>query len=171
MGRQKWLMALMWLVVVVILIWASFSILDALSKYAPPIIAALASIYVAMLNHALTQQREIQLQHQKEKQNNYENLLKVVCDLIRDPNNKDIWDTIHLYSWVVGSNDVVRKTQEFSEKKDEESLKSLLVSMRNDIGLEKIDSDLEPKVFEERKEGFLKRSENDNKKRFSFWPN
>ena len=108
---------MMWVIVVALLVWASISLISTLSKFAPPIIAGMASIFVASLNHFYTQQRELKLQHQKEKQKNYENLLKVAADLIRDPNNKDIWDTIHLYSWVVGSNEVVHKTQKLHEPK------------------------------------------------------
>ena len=64
------------------------------------------------------------------------------------------------------------KHKNFTNQKDDKSLRLLLDAMRNDIGLEKIDDEALPNVFEHTKEGYLKRSNIVEKKtsRFSFWP-
>ncbi len=170
MEREKWAIAISWLIVAALLVWASLSLINAFSNFAPAIIAGIASVYVALINHNLTQQREIRLQHQKEKQKNYEKLLSVTADFIRDPENREIWDTIHLYSWVVGSQNVIKKTKEFTKKIDDSSLKSLLDSMRKDIGLDATDSDLMPEVFYEKKLGYLKTNLGNSSEKRSYWP-
>jgi len=100
----------------------------------------------------MTSQRELNLQRQKEKQKNYEKLLSAMAGFIRDPSDRDAWDSIHLYSWVIGSEGVIRKAQE--------SLKSLLDEMRIDVGLHKTSYELMPRVFLEREEGHLKSKNN-----------
>lgn len=155
MRRDQISIAILWIIVVALVIWAVYKTLAAVADYAPAIIAALATIYVALLNHALTEQRELRLQQQKEKQKNYEKLLSAMAGFIRNPRDRDAWDSIHLYSWVIGSEGVIKYAQEFTEKKDEESLKKLLNEMREDVGLSKTSSELMPKVFQKREEGHL----------------
>lgn len=162
MNREKYGIVVLWLIVVAFVGWAIVQTLSSLANYAPAIIAALATIYVALLNHFLAAERELRMQQQREKQKNYEKLLSVAAELVRDPENKDIWDTVHLYSWVVGSENVIRKTQAFTEQRNEKSLRSLLVEMRKDIGLEEPGDDLMPKVFQPKKVGHLEMSEKES---------
>lgn len=148
MSRENFTMIFLWLVAIAVAVWAVIQTLSIFANYAPPIIAAVVTIYVALLNHSLAEEKELRMQQQREKQQNYEKLLMAAAEFIRDPDNSDAWDTVHLYSWVVASESVIRKTQVFTDDKDDKSLRSLLVEMRKDIGLkEPTSDDLMPKVF------------------------
>lgn len=160
MTRDQFGTGISWIIVVGVIVWAGYQTISTLADYAPAIIAALATIYVALLNHSMTSQRELNLQRQKEKQKNYEKLLSAMAGFIRDPSDRDAWDSIHLYSWVIGSEGVIRKAQEFTYRNDEESLKRLLDEMRIDVGLPKTHDKLMPSVFPKREEGHLKYQSN-----------
>ncbi|MCG8426598.1 MAG: hypothetical protein MI754_04480 [Chromatiales bacterium] len=156
MTRDQVGTGILWVIVVGVVVWAGYKTINTLADYAPAIIAALTTIYVALLNHAMSSQRELNLQRQKEKQKNYEKLLSAMAGFIRDPSDRDAWDSIHLYSWVIGSEGVIKKAQEFTKTNDEKSLKSLLDEMRIDVGLPMTDRELMPSVFPKREEGHLK---------------
>jgi len=157
MKQEEYGIIILFIIVVGLAVWGFIEALYVASAYAPPVIAAFATVYIAFLNHSLAVQREDEKQQKKEKQENYKQLINIFSEIVRNPGPNDSLDTIHLYSWVVGSENVIRSTQKFVDEKDDKSLRELLVVMRDEIGLEKPSKELKLNVFPAK--GHLKSSD------------
>jgi signal transduction histidine kinase len=105
-------------------------------QFAGALVAAAATILVAILTHAFSALREQTLEQQKQKQKNYTELLSNIGKYIRTPAaTRDAFETIHLQSWIVGSPEVILATQNFLATPTAKTLDKLLLAMRSDIGL------------------------------------
>lgn len=152
MKKDNFAIASLWTVICMVLIAAAWiglrSTIDNVSKIVVAIIGAAAVILSAILTHALAQARELAFEQQKQRQANYGDLLKQVGDFIRRRDaGDDKFDTAHLYSWVVGSEEVIKATQAFMLSQEAPDLKALLVAMRSDAGLPPVNAGLELPVF------------------------
>jgi hypothetical protein len=151
----------MGVIFLVVGILAVRSAIEAAAEVLAAIVSAAALLLGGILTHALTVIREQHLQQQREKQKNYERLIESIDKVIRKPGpTSDDFAKIHLESWVVGSPDVIKHTQELlvgkepSERK--KAVEELLLSMMKDLGLPLPSSKLELKgVFEKQESGFL----------------
>lgn len=98
--------------------------------------------------HALTSLREQRIEIQRQRQNNYASLLEKLASFVRNPDKEtDNFTKVHLYSWVVGSAEVVESTTEFMKKPSRDSLTKLLRAMRKDVGLPETTASLDQKVL------------------------
>lgn len=156
MGRIKLSIVLLWLFVFCLMIWASFKLMITFSEIGLGVVAAFAIVFAALLSHFLNQQKEIRLLQQIEKQRNYEKLLIVLSEFIRNPHEKDSLDSVQLYSWIVGSVKVVEKTKRFVREIDGNSLKSLLDEIRIDIGLKPTNKNIKLEGCIEKELNYLK---------------
>lgn len=83
---------------------------------------------------AMQRHREIELATRKAKQENYSRILERLAPYIRDPERSgDEFSTAYLQAWVAGSVAVLRSTQRFLDRRDYQSLDSLLRAMRDDL--------------------------------------
>lgn len=140
MKREDMAIGVLWVVGVAITVAASVygiaTALDAAAKIMVAVIGGMAMILVAIVTHALTSIREQRLELQRQKQQNYAALLDRLVPFVRAPKVKgDEFTSIHLYSWVVGSPEVVVQTKIFIDRRTEEGLRHLLLAMRQDVGL------------------------------------
>jgi hypothetical protein len=160
MKRQDFAIAALWTVVLAVTVIAAiYSIrfaADAAAKTMVSIIGAAGVLLGAILTHALAAFREQQLELQKQRQINYAALIEKMAPFVRAPKSQiDIFTTAHLYSWVVGSPAVVEMTAEFIKNRSESNLKSLLLEMRKDVGLPKIEGSIEGVFAPKEPEGSL----------------
>src|SRR5207248_2036391 len=101
-------------------------------------IGAVALVLGAILTHAFTALREQRLEQLRQKQENYAQLINHIAEFVRNPNaTRDTFESIHLYSWLVGSPSVIAFTQKFMKDMDDKTLENLLIAMRYDLGLPK----------------------------------
>jgi cobalamin biosynthesis protein CobD/CbiB len=152
MSKDDWAIVVLWGFAIIVVIVASVVGLatkfETVAKIVVAVIGAAAVIISAILTHALTQVRELQLEQQKQRQANYAELLKQVAAFVRDRSaGRDSIDSAHLYSWVVGSEDVIQATQTFVQTVGDQDLRKLLVAMRCDVGLGPVREGLMPIVF------------------------
>lgn len=83
---------------------------------------------------AMQRHREIELATRKVKQENYSRILGGIAAYVREPEEHgDQLTTSYLQAWVAGSADVLRDTQRFLDRRDHQTLDSLLRSMRVDL--------------------------------------
>ena len=154
-------------------------LIDAAATISSAIIGAAAVIYVEIFSNnkakiielqshqnRLAEQRDLEIQ--KQKQNNYNLLLEKIASYIRDgKSNNDSLSLIRLYSWIYGSEDVIKYTDEFMKSKNKVSLEQLLVAMRKDVGLKISNPDslsISGEIFAQQESGFLGDNEqNENK--------
>ena len=146
MKRQDLGVAGLWLVAVAIMaaavIYGLVNTLDAVAKIAVGIIGAAAMLLSAVVAHALTALREQRLELQRQKQINYAALVDRLVPYVRHATAEtDELTKIHLYSWVVGSPEVVRRTNTFMVERSKINLRALLNEMRQDVGLSTLDYD------------------------------
>jgi len=148
MKRENAAIAVLWLLTLGVAVWAAIKTISLLAQFGPAVIAAAATLLAAILTHTLTDVRQQRMEQQKQKQSNYAELLEIAAKYVRNPSDhRDKLDTAHLYSWVVGSSEVIRATQEFTDNRDDVALRKLLDAMREDIGLSGVPNDVQPKVF------------------------
>jgi small-conductance mechanosensitive channel len=152
MNRQNWGIGIAWGIAIILVIVASIvglrSTVENVTKIIVAVIGALTLVISAVVTHALTQARELQFEQQKQRQANYEKLLGRVASFVRKKaDSDDGFDSGHIYSWVVGSKEVIKATQDFVKDSSQTNLKTLLLAMRADMGLGSVD-DLMPTVFE-----------------------
>ena len=110
--------------------------------------------------HALTRLREQQLEQQRDMHRNYRRLLDNIEKVIRNPEvSSDDFSKVHLESWMVGSEDVIRNTQLLIKARDKrarkKALKELVFAMRRDVGLPVVKGVELRDVFLKRNEGDL----------------
>jgi len=152
MTKEDWAIAILWAIAVVVLIGASIigfrSTVENVTKIIVAVIGAVALVISAIVTHVLNQVRELQFEQQKQRQANYGALLNQVASFVREAQNgRDPLDSAHLYSWVVGSEEVIGATQQFVKDASDINLRSLLVAMRQDVGLGSVRKELMPLVF------------------------
>jgi len=152
MSRQDWAIIILWgLAIAIIFVAAAVGLKSAVenvTKIIAAVIGAVALVVSAIVTHALNQAREFQFEKYKQRQSNYATLLTQVEAFVqKKEHGQDALDSAHLYSWVVGSEEVIRATQKFLENATQQSLKDLLVAMRKDVGLGGVKADLVPQVF------------------------
>ncbi len=148
MKREDISIAVIFFIAVAVLLWATYETLQLIKELGPALIAGAVTLMAAVLTHTLAQLREQRQQQQELKQSNYSELLEVAAKYVRKPSdNRDNLDKAHMLSWVVGSKEVIKATQEFTEEQDDVALRKLLEAMRQDIGLSKVPNALEPNVF------------------------
>ena len=146
MSRDDLAIGAIWAVAVGLAAWAAYEVYNLARALLPALLAGLFTVMVAILTHVTTQIRERAKREQELKQSNYKDLLDLTAKFVTTRDRED-FDRAHLYSWVVGSEEVVRATQLFVTNVDVPSLNSLVRRMREDIGLRRIADDLQPQVF------------------------
>jgi hypothetical protein len=104
--------AVLWGIILIVLIDAVVvgirDTLDATSKIVVAVIGGAVTLGAAILTHALTVLREQRLEVQRQKQLNYAALVEKLASFVRNPKTQiDEFTKVHLYSWVVGSSEVV----------------------------------------------------------------
>lgn len=128
-----------WAVVLILAAWAGIyavtSSLDAVTKVMVAVVGGAAVLLGAILTHALTSLREQKIELQRQRQTNYGILADRLVPFVRAPERSDELTQAHLYSWVVGSPEVIDCTGRFVKTRSEDNLRALLVAMRRDIGL------------------------------------
>jgi hypothetical protein len=149
MRREDLAIAVLWSVILVILIFAVVvglrETIDATSKIIVAVIGAAVTLGAAILTHAFTVLREQRLELQRQKQLNYAALVDKLAPFVRGPKEQiDEFTKAHLFSWVVGSSEVVERTTEFMALRSAPALKALLLAMRRDLGLPDTDAPLGP---------------------------
>jgi uncharacterized membrane protein YcjF (UPF0283 family) len=147
MSKEDSAIVVLWGFAIVVVIVASVAgLTEKVEKVAVAVIGAAAVIISAILTHELTQIRELKLEQQRQRQANYGELLTQLAAFVRDRSaGRDSFDSAHLYSWVVGSEDVIQATQTFVKTVGDQDLRNLLVAMRRDVGLGDVKG--EPIVF------------------------
>lgn len=86
---------------------------------------------------AVHQEKELAVIQRKTMQDNYARVLDRLAPYIRNPShNGDDFTTAHLFTWVVGSPEVVALTSRFMRERTPDSLDALLLAMRKDLALE-----------------------------------
>ena len=150
----------LWAIVLIITIGAAIYGLretaEAVSKIVVAIIGATAILLGAIVTHALTSLREQRIEIQRQRQENYGKLLEKLATFVRDPKKEaDEFTKVHLYSWVVGSAEVVESTTEFMKKRSKDNLRKLLLAMRNDVGLPGTTASLDQVLLEPETPGSL----------------
>ncbi len=120
--------------------------LDTITTLATSIIGAASVIFVVFMKninsrnlqfeaHSQRMIEQNKLELQKRKQHNYSKLLESLAIYIRDKNaNNDKLSIIRMGSWIYGSKHVIENTERFISERSDESIKDLLLSMREDIG-------------------------------------
>lgn len=105
------------------------------------------TILAVLIKNYLDRASLIESELRKEKQKNYDELISSIGIFIRDPKSRnDDFLTIHLKSWIYGTEEVTKLTKELVEynrgsdfEKLNDTLEKLLRAMRKDVGLENID--------------------------------
>lgn len=152
MTKEDWATAILWAIAVVVLIGASIigfrSTVENVTKIIVAVIGAVALVISAIVTHVLNQVRELQFEQQKQRQANYGELLRQLAGFVREARDgRDTLDTSRLYSWVVGSEEVIEATQQFVKEVSDINLRNLLVAMRQDVGLGSVKKELMPSLF------------------------
>jgi Flp pilus assembly protein TadB len=129
---------------------------DILTETMKVVVGTVGALIAAIFSHALAQARELEQKRQQAMQSNYEKLLERISSAIRSGDDPDdAFSTAHLQSWVFGTPEVVRKTQEILKATDKEgrkaALRALVQAMRKDVGLEVDDKLPLELIFKERK--------------------
>lgn len=137
-----------WAGLLIIFLFAVYVARDVIDAMGDVLAAAVAGIFVligGIWTHALTRIREQSLMQERDMRVNYSALLERIGDAIRR-GDSDAFSAAHLQSWVVGSMDAVRITQEFLEASDNKArkhkLEKMVRVMRRDVGLSSIGQDL-----------------------------
>lgn len=115
------------------------------------LIAFGGTILAALIKNYFDRASLIESELRKEKQKNYDELISAIGKFIRDPKlSNDDFLTIHLKSWIYGTEKVTKLTKElveYNRGSDFENLnitlEQLLRTMRNDVGLENVDENFE----------------------------
>lgn len=142
----------LWVVALGALVWAVVvslnSALDTVAKIAVAVIGAAALILSGILTQSLTAFRELALEQRRMRQERYWELLNQLAEYVRRRDSaRDGIDTAQLYSWVVGSEAVIRASQDFVATVSDRNLRALLLAMRADMGFPKVEDDLTPSAL------------------------
>ena len=134
MSIVVWLVGLIVLAIVIFYITLEF--VKVIDTIAATIVSATVPLLVILLKFSLglaqsAEEKRIALKHQ-----NYGLIVEKITKYVTS-NGAEYKEmaSAHLESWVVGSPQVIMKTVDFMKKRDTESLKSLLLQMRNEVGL------------------------------------
>ncbi|MCF8020937.1 MAG: hypothetical protein K9L62_16275 [Vallitaleaceae bacterium] len=120
------------------------SILDAAIELLVACITGIVTLAGIFISHVLKDIQQQKISQMQAKQKNYENLINHIDSLVneRDATNVN-FAKVHLHSWIVGSPNVIQKTEKLiKEVKDNNgasrnSVEELLNCMREDLGLTK----------------------------------
>jgi hypothetical protein len=161
--RERWAIILLWFGALSLALWAynnSAQLVTALGQTLVAVISFSGAIAVAVLTHVFTQFREQRSQQQKALQENYLEVLGEIGPLIRERAANDKFSSIHLKTLIVGSQDVIEKSKALLEANGDaertKALQGLLVAMRGDLGLERVEPiPLSPKIFSPQEKGSL----------------
>jgi hypothetical protein len=130
----------LWAVILVVvggaITYAFVQALDNVTKLAVSVVGVGGVIVGAIVSHSLTIMREQEAERRRLMQQNYLVLLDRVCKYVRsNRKDEDAFDGAHLYSWIVGTPRVIGDTVAFMDNPDGKTLRYLLLTMREDIGL------------------------------------
>ena len=147
MRREDVAALVLWAVVIIAVAAVASAASAALSQIVAAIIGAAAVLLGAILTHALAAFRQQRIEQQREMQRNYAAIIEKMDEVIRSSGTTpDSFSKIHLATWIVGSERVVLKTQEFlraqNGKEKGTKLHELLRAMRRDIGLPKVRAEI-----------------------------
>ena len=143
--NNKYIVILWGIAILVIIGAVAYTLLEALKTIAPIIASIIAGSFAiagAVLKYALEVEKSAEIKRMELMQENYKNILNKIAQYIKSKGtDADALSSAHLESWVVGSPEVIKLTQNFMDKRSNLRLKSLLQQMRKDIGL--TDKDLQ----------------------------
>jgi hypothetical protein len=99
------------------------------------VFGVVGSLVVSVFKYSADRVKEQENEALKIKRANYQKLLEAIGEFTTNVEAKHKLMVVHTESWAFANAGVVEKTGDFLAKPSQDTLKQLLISMRQDIGL------------------------------------